>query len=260
MTRKLHTFSKQIIIFSIFYIISSYAFADYGHIYLGGIVGKSNANIGNTNNEIIYYNGSLVDKYPTQQRNAHAMIAGINSGYEFSDPDSALAMAVGLGLYGTPGSAYGYSGQVIETTPSNPDAGDILYNYKYNIRSTRLMGEARLSWLLGYFVPFIDLGLGATWNHMTGYQELPFSFPGYTALPPFQSKTNTHFAYQAGFGVGFAFDSNAAEIRRERISLGYRFVNLGDASYGTRGSAYPYPFKTGKLKTQEIYLIYTWLF
>ena len=112
------------------------------------------------------------------------------------------------------------------------------------------------------FVPFINIGIGSAWNRLNGYKESPVDSTGYVALPPFQSHTNSNFAYQVGLGVGYAFnfDRYEADYQHERISLGYRYVNLGDASFGTRGAVYPYSLDTGRLISNEAYLTYTHLF
>ena len=100
---------------------------------------------------------------------------------------------------------------------------------------------------------------------MSAYSETAVDSSGYVALPGFQSKNNTNFAYQLGVGVGYGFNfknfsANNDSFQHERISLGYRMANLGKASFNTRGAEYPYALKMGTLSTSEIYLNFTHLF
>lgn len=61
-------------------------------------------------------------------------------------------------------------------------------------------------------------------------------------------------------GYAFNFKKSISDYQHERILLGYRYVNLGDASFGTRGEVYPYRLDMGNLTTNEIYLIFMHLF
>lgn len=244
----------------ILFLISTWVFAAKGHIFLGGTIAASKATMGNNNPIINYYDDNLTDAYPLHNRHTNTAIIGLISGYEFERAGLIPAIALGFGVYGTPG-AYDYKGQVIETAIGDPSS--TLYNYQYHVNSTRLMFEAQFTGaLLEQLAPFITMGMGPAWNRLSGYKESPVDNTGYVALPPFQSHTNTNFAYQVGLGVGYAFnfDHIAADYQHERISLGYRYANLGDTSFGTRGAVYPYSLNTGRLSSNEAYLIYTHLF
>jgi opacity protein-like surface antigen len=243
----------------IIFLFPASVFAANGHIYLGGTIGASVAEVGNSNPRINYYDGFLTDAYPIHRSHATTAIIGLNGGYEFVGEGLTPAIALGLGIYGTPGE-YDYKGQLVETAEGDPSS--TLYNYKYNINSTRLMLEAQFTWMLERFEPFINIGVGSAWNRISGYKESPVDSTGYVPLPPFQSRTNTNFAYQVGLGVGYAFNFSRcmSNYQHERISLGYRYVNLGDASFGTRGVVYPYSLDTGRLTSNEVYLTYTHLF
>lgn len=250
---------KWLILFLVSAFTTSSAFALIGHPYLGGTIGASIAENGNNNPQINYYDGFLTDAYPINGSHPTTSSIGVNGGYEFAGERFLPAIALGLGVYGTPGE-YDYKGQLIETTLG--DSGSTLYDYKFHIKSMRLMVEAQFTWILEQFAPFVAIGAGTAWNRLSGYTESPIDSTGYVALPPFQSRTNTHFTYQIGLGVGYAFNfaRSRSGYQHERISLGYRYVNLGNASFGTRGAVYPYRLSMGRLTTNEIYLIYTHLF
>jgi hypothetical protein len=251
--------SRKKWIWLVLLFFSTTIFASTNYPYLGATLGTSIAEVGNKHPHIIYYNGDLNDAYPSRGNHVSTAIMSINGGYEFGGVGWIPSIAFGLGIYNTLGN-YGYKGQLIETAMGDPSS--TLYDYKYQVNNTSLMLEAQFIWIVRKFAPFINIGAGSAWNRMSGYKENPVNDTGYVPVPPFQSHTNTNFAYQAGFGVGYAFDfaNGMSGYQHERISLGYRYANLGDASFGTRGAVYPYSLDTGRLTTHELYLAYTHLF
>lgn len=260
MTNNLFIFKKQTLIGLIFSFCAGSLFAAEGHPYLGGSMGVSLSKIGNSN-PVIHYDDDdlLTDAYPIRRARSNRLLMSGNTGYEFTGCRAIPSLALGLGLYGTPAD-YTYKGQLVETALDDPST--TLYDYSFNINSLRLMAEAQLSWTLGNVVPFIQGGIGPAWNRLSGYSEAPVNNSGFVALPPFQTHNNTNFAYQAGAGLGYGFNfaGHCSEFKHERLALGYRYANLGDASFKSRGSVYPHPLNFGKLTSNEIYLSYTHLF
>jgi hypothetical protein len=231
-----------------------------GHIYLGASVAASFAQQGTASPQISYFSGDIItDAYPHNNNNASTAIFGINAGYEFSGAHWNPSIAFGLGIYSNLVD-YNYQGQVIETAAG--DASTTLYNYSYNINSKRLMAEVQLSWLVAKLSPFLNFGVGTSWNRMNNYHEMQINSTSYPPFPPFQTRTNDNIAYQAGIGLSTAFNfaSTKSDDPKERISLGYRYVNLGTTAFRTRGSVYPFVLNTGLLKTNDVYLSYTHLF
>lgn len=236
-----------------------------GHVYLGGTVGSSWGQLGNSNPAIRYYNNLLTDAYPVTHRTSATSVLGLSGGYEWKERGRLPAMALGIGAYTTP-SEYHYNGTVIETSQGGPS--NRLYTNNFHISTTRVMLEGKLSWLLSVrdqtFLPYIDAGIGSAWNHASDYTETVATSNGYLPLPGFQSKTSGHFAYQVGAGAGYAFNipfsQAVATFKHERVSLGYRFSGLGGASFGIRNASYPYALNTGTLTTQDVYLNWTHLF
>lgn len=242
------------------YIISTSVFASNGHVFLGAIVGSSSTSISHTNPSINYYDGYLTDDYPIHERHTTNTVVGINGGYEFVGTGRMPAISVGVGIYPTQGNA-NYTGQLVETALGDPSS--TLYNYQFQLTSSRLMLESQLTWtLFDKISPFINIGIGSARTRFSGYSESVVGSTGYVALPPFQSHTNTNFAYQIGVGIGYAFNfvSKNPSYPQERISLGYRYVNLGSTSSGLRGAVYPYKLNLGKITQNELYLSYTHLF
>ncbi|MBY0545422.1 MAG: outer membrane beta-barrel protein [Gammaproteobacteria bacterium] len=237
-------------------------YASSGQFYLGADGGVSIAAIGDQNPQITYYHSQITDAYPLNDTYESAGMIGLNAGYEWQGENLQPTIAIGLGAYGTPGN-YSYDGQVTETVVGSPSQS--LYNYQFQVSSFRLMAETKLSWNLKYGItPLLDFGIGPAWNHFTDYEETVASSNtnGYVSVPPFQSNTNTNFAYQVGVGLGYSFniEPSSDHIQHDRLTLEYRYVNLGSNSFNTRGSAYPYALDLGDLNTQEIFLNLTHAF
>lgn len=234
-------------------------FASNGHFYLGGSAGASRLTLGDNNAKINYYNGLLTDAYPTHSDKSTVPVLGLQGGYEFTPSCSNTAFALGLGVYTDP-TKYHFGGTVVETPLNDPASA--LYNYTFHTQSTRLMAEAQMAWRVNDIVPFINVGLGEAWIKTNGYSEASFDNIGYPPLPPFHSRTNTNFAFQAGLGLGYEFNFSkcTSTFQHERISLGYRYVNLGNTSFGSRGTVYPHKLNLGNLINNDIYVVYTHLF
>jgi hypothetical protein len=241
-------------------IFSFPAFSASGHMYAGMSFAGSHANLSKNTPEITYLSGvQITDDYPLNDSNKSRAVVSLNGGYEFPGACWMPNIAVGLGFYTTPVD-YHLKGQVIETVAGDPSA--TLYNYTYDINSTRLMAEVQFTWMVNKLSPFISLGAGSVWNRMNDYTETPVDNTGFVAQPPFRSNTNVNFAYQAGFGftTAFNFAKSSSDFLQERISIGYRYANLGHTSFATRGITYPFSLKTGVLTTNDIYISYTHLF
>lgn len=239
-------------------VFSSSAFAIAGRVYVGGTIATSSTQISNNHPSINYYDGNLTDDYPVHGSRSNQALFGINAGYEFTGNSIIPAVALGLGIYSSP--RHTYHGRVVETALGDPSFA--LYANKFHIDTARMMVETQFNWAYRSILPYINLGVGLVWNHVQGYQETSLDNIGYVPLPAFRSKTLTHFAYQIGIGIGYDFQflNDPFPCQRERISLGYRFVDLGRVSFGTRGSDYPYRLNLGRLSAQEFYLIYAHYF
>lgn len=224
-----------------------------GHFYLGANVAKSYSTLGDSDPSIAYDQGYFTDAYPLNSNRSSTGTVGVQSGYEFSGLGLRPAIALGVGVYTTP-NTYRYTGQLIQT-PSGSPAND-LFDYSFRMRSTRIMAESQFTWTLAnHMAPFVELGVGPAWTRLMDYQETAKTANLQPALPGFESHTNNTLAYQAGFGVSYAFNmGQEAQFPHERLAIGYRFVDVGNVSFGSRGSDYPYTLSLGNLKTQDVYL------
>ncbi|MFW2569903.1 outer membrane protein [Legionella sp. 29fVS95] len=241
------------------FLLPTCVFAVNGNFYLSAGIGASRLKVGNSTPQIHYYDGLLTDAYPVRDNKETRAVTGLSGGYEFTGRQSIPALALGLGIYGMP-NKFNYKGQLVETALG--DKSCALFNYKFHIRSVRAMAEAQFTWMLSQLATFINIGVGPAWSRLNGYSESPVDSIGYVALPPFQSRTDTNLAYQVGLGVGYRFNVKPSVLnhQHEQIALGYRYINLGRASFGTRGDVYPYRLDIGRLTTNEFYLSYTHLF
>ena len=238
-----------------------HAFAIDGHVYLSGQGGASRLSLGKNNPNINYYDGLLNDEYLRNSTHSNVTEFGLQGGEEFTFDCFLPKFALGLGVYTNP-KLYHFHGNVFETALGDP--GSVLYSYQFSTHSTRLMFEGTMLWSMqDDFTVFINAGLGNAWIKMKGYSETaPITGISYPPLPPFQSRTNSRFAYQAGLGLGYEFNfaTCPSQFRHERISVGYQYVNLGNASFGIRGIVYPYILNLGHLHNNDVYLAYTHLF
>jgi hypothetical protein len=239
------------------FTITPATFAGDAHPYVSLGIHDSNLHLSDSHPQINYFGGLLNYDYPPNSRREHGSLFAAQGGYEFFANKASLAF--GLGAYSTL-SKYGYSGRVMQTSLGDPTS--LLYNYEYNIASTRLMAEAKFSWHVQRISPFVNVGLGEAWTRINAYSESTVDDIGYVALPAHQSRTNTRLAYQAGFGLAYAFNcaGKSSSFLQDRFSIGYEYVGLGRGEMGTRGSEYPYKLKLGRLNSNDLYISFTHLF
>lgn len=228
----------------------------YYDSYMGIILGGGIGNVGDDNPTIV--RGVITDEYPVTSNSAKSALIGLNAGYEFLYPAKHFSFAIGLGAYTS--SAYKFKGNLVETIGAGTPT--TLYNYKYSIASTRLMLEMQANWIFRCLAPFINAGVGPTWNRAKDYDEVANTIMA-PPLAPFRDKTKMNMAYQVGGGISYLFNArdNDSPIPTERLTLGYQFVGLGDVKFRSRGnSAYPGSLDTGVFHTNEFYIRYTHYF
>lgn len=225
----------------------------YHDWYLGGSVGGSVGKTGDDNPTIMY--SGITDEYPTNSNSSTSVLLSLNGGYEYLFPKQGVSIAAGLGFYYA--GAYKYKGNLIETASGGTPTQ--LYNYSYDVKSYRLMLEGQVNWIFGNIAPFVNAGIGPAWNEARGYKEIPDSGSIYDPLDRFDNNTITSLAFQIGFGISYLFNfgDNFSPLQSERLSLGYRYVQLGKVEFATRQSSYPYKLDTGTFRANEAYLLYT---
>ena len=231
------------------------------HPYLSGELSQDTISNSISQPVISYYDNQINDAYPLNKNRVNTTQWSVHSGYEWQPLSSKWIFSAGIGFYNDV-KPYTRSGAMDESIlGDNPTH---LYDYELQGMNRRLMFEtsALYAWnnhLFGY----ADAGVGRAWNKLYGYQETVATPDGFVALAPFQDNTTTNIAYQFGGGLGYAFNlfsSPENSTNRERLSMGYRFVNLGKAALNIRDNTYAYPLDFGTLKAQEWYCRFTYLF
>ena len=201
--------------------------------YIGGSIGPSNGNLSKRTPKIAYTSGVVItDAYPLDHKDSWSVTLNADGGYEFAGANWKPAVALGLDIYFNP-QDYRFKGKVIETSAGDPSSTLLKYSYRLK-NSTRLMTEAQLTWIVQYVCPFINFGIGPAWIKADNYKETGIDSTSYSPLPPFHSKWNLNFAYQAGIGISIPFNLKCSKSRflPERISIGYHYVNMGKTSFG----------------------------
>ena len=225
-----------------------------GRPYIGIIAGASIANIGKlqideTANPVAGHN-----KYLPTNKHSSAVLYGINGGYEFKIK-SNLLLSLGLGIYQS--SNHSSKGQRWAVYPYDPSSNSHEFDYEYKVQSTRLMLETQFAWPVHFskikLIPFVSLGAGPALSFANSYQETEVAPVG--ASVSFKTKTNIRFAYQLGAGISCPFNAD-----QSRLSIAYRYVDLGKAHFNSRADNLPYQLDVGKIKAHEVYLSYTHLF
>jgi opacity protein-like surface antigen len=239
---------------------SCFSYSLSGDFYLSPSVAASFLSI-KSNSSISYPSGGIItDTYSITNQVKSASMINLSGGYRFKEQVKNLNFSLGLGFYTNP-SRYTYSGQVSET-PSG-DSSYLLYDNTFRIVTTRVMAEAQVNLTMGKFSPFLNFGIGPTWNRLYDYTEAAVDSLGFVVQQPFQSKTNTNFAYQAGAGLSYSFNLTKTSTYtrpKENVFIGYYYANLGANSFGIRDATYPYPLAIGQLNSQGVYLGYMHLF
>lgn len=93
------------------------------------------------------------------------------------------------------------------------------FTYKYDIQASQVMADAKLLYRPYWIHPYIQGGIGASFNQATNYS---------TNVPPFLTFTRKYentSTWSFAYVVGAGFDADLTESIR--LGLGYRFTNAG---------------------------------
>jgi opacity protein-like surface antigen len=117
------------------------------------------------------------------------------------------------------------NGEETQAPVDNPNAVNF-WNYQYKVLSRQLLFENKLLFTFyKRYHPYLLIGLGGSLNHVYGFQVTPEN-SGEVATAIFESNHNTSFS--TTFGLGIDIDV----LKKLRVGLGYRFVNLGNYNLG----------------------------
>lgn len=102
------------------------------------------------------------------------------------------------------------------------------YSYSWGIEADVISLYSKID-LMNYknLMPYVDVGLGVSFNQSTTYQETAFVNVTPRISPAFVSHTRAQFAYNVGAGLDY-------QIRPQVIvSLGYEYQSFGRVSSGS---------------------------
>jgi hypothetical protein len=223
-----------------FYLSSSFillatanaAFADSNKldIYVSG--GPFSSRLGNSS--ALQVNSFVVNDYNTNEQSNWSTLWGGGIGHTFENIfNKPISISLGLAGYGMNfGNVKG-----IEYPFINNDIYDTL-NYQFYAQSSAAMVETRVLYSNYSWQPYAIVGVGAAWNRLSDYNEVPTD-PALSAAPvspTFGNHTTSAFAYEAGIGVQRVLYEDVNNNVRYTGSLDYRYVNFGKAQLGTMPS------------------------
>lgn len=130
---------------------------------------------------------------------------------------------IGISYY----QAAAFNAKGVVTQGVDPATSDA-YNYNYSVIARQYLLEAKfLADMTNGFHPYLTLGVGASFNSVSGYDVTVNSpFPFSTFTPQYASDTNISFSYAVGVGVDYDVTKFA------RLGLGYRYGWFGNANTG----------------------------
>ncbi len=222
-----------------------------GHPYLSIMGGVSIAKVGKEQNDMTGETSYIYNGYAPANYSSGIVAYGINGGYEFNLSPKVL-LSLGLGIYQN--LNHKAKGKVYLVAS---DTNNHMFDYEYNLLSTRFMAEGQLAWqfCLGNktkLIPFFSLGVGPSLNYVSNYNEQPVN-QNHEVAAGFRSNTVTSLSYQVGGGVAFTVSDHS------RLFTAYKYADLGQAHFNNKVDA-SYQLDVGKTKAHEIYFGYTYLF
>ena len=185
--------------------------------------------------------------YASQGRSHNTGMVGVFLGEEFNAPQINPALRFQAGLeYAYFGNNKRNGSHTVGIEPST----STLYQYSYAIQSQQLMAVAKiLTMQHAVYLPYVSVGLGAAFNHSEQFKASTLETGSVNLTPHYQDGSKTAFTYALGAGVETRMSDHL------RFGLGYRFTDLGKASFGNghvtfNDYSYPTAFT---LTTQHLY-------
>jgi opacity protein-like surface antigen len=130
------------------------------------------------------------------------------------------------------------------------------YQYKWDLTANVLLASAKLNlFQYGILSPYINVGIGSSFNRTSNYEETPV--PGVTprTSPSFVKFSTSEFAYNAGAGIDIQLTSQFI------ISVGYNYQDLGQVSSGPgTGTWSNQSLNPGSYHSNEILVSASYLF
>ncbi|QMT60009.1 outer membrane protein [Legionella sp. PC997] len=131
-------------------------------------------------------------------------------------------------------------------------------NYKYNLdfTSNLLLASGKINVMrYGIFSPFINGGIGSSFNNASNYNESAFAGVTPRVSPEFRNSNTSEFAYNIGAGVDVQL------LPQLFLSVGYIFQDLGPLASGNGVNTWTGESLTlGSYRTNEVLITATYLF
>ena len=161
-----------------------------------------------------------VDLYTT--KNQGKIVTEVSAGHRWTT-SSHLIPAYSLGVLWQ----YGFNSNMGNTITQYSEPEFLNYNYNWNAQSNLLLASGKLN-VFQYkrFSPFINGGIGASFNLANDYSETALANVTPRVSPDFRSNTASQFAYQLGAGFDLQLTPQIL------ASLGYNYQNLGQVASG----------------------------
>lgn len=220
-------------------------------LYLKALIGINLSNVGKQQLDTTAGPINGYTQYIPNNTYYSSISYGAGGGYEFKLGYATLSL--GIGIYQNSNNLA--TGQIWDIEPSNYTH---ILNYQYKVFSSRFMLETQLGRMFQLnntikIMPFVLFGIGPALNFANSYRETVV-YPN-ASRSNFNSKLNISLSYQIGAGISYPFNND-----HSRLSITYRYVDLGKAIFDSKNELPKFKLDIGRIRTNEIYLTYTHLF
>lgn len=181
-----------------------------------GLHHRSQLFVGTDDNQFLYL---------PAKNNPNTGFAGVLLGAEYSLPYPNVLLQIGAEYdYFTRAQLQGLNSVGIDS------ASQTVYDYQMKVQSQQIQAVAKLMTTYAVmnnhqFHPYLSLGVGAAINNALAFNAQTQETGSVNSTPQFNNGKHTSFSYSAGLGV----DTTVSE--HTRFGLGYRFAQLGTASF-----------------------------
>ncbi|HHF7366579.1 TPA: outer membrane protein [Legionella bozemanae] len=130
------------------------------------------------------------------------------------------------------------------------------YNYNLDFVSNLLLASGQINlFQYGIVSPYINGGIGSSFNHVSNYSEEAFSGVTPRVSPGFRGSNTSEFAYNVGVGIDMHI------LPQLMLSVGYLYQDLGPISSGHGIATWTEQLlNPGSYRSNEVLVTATYLF
>ncbi|AWN74053.1 hypothetical protein LEAN103870_17395 [Legionella anisa] len=130
------------------------------------------------------------------------------------------------------------------------------YNYNFDFVSNLLLASGKINlFQYGIFSPYINGGIGSSFNNISKYSEEAFSGVTPRVSPGFRNSNTSEFAYNVGAGLDMQI------LPQLILSVGYIYQDLGPISSGNGVDTWAeQSLNPGSYRSNEVLVTATYLF